>query len=658
MVGREPGADAGLEEGFGSSPPGGAGSFKAVSPSGILVESDLKLSRSLGFWHYVAINIGAIIGAGWLLSPLGAAAFDGTLSIASWVVASALVVFMALAYAYLAGLMPRTGAVVRYPQAAHGDLVGFSVGALYLLSIASLMPAEAVAVVSYASYYVPGLVRVATVLGQQVDVLTPKGMLLTLAIVAVIFLINYYGVKLVGGVSLALMVWKIAVPALVIASLLALAFDAHNLMLGGVTEASASNLSGAAAVLAAIPLTGIMYSLLGFRQAVEYGGEGRSSSKDVPKAVAASVALSAALFILLQVAFIGALRWSEVHPVETLPNGTTIVLSNVSVSPGNWTALARSNIAAAPLASELAIVGLGALSVLMIVDAWVSPLGNAIIQMGNLGRIVYGMAANGHLPRSFRSLNRYAVPGLGLAVALALGIAFLIPFPSWYAIGGFAVLTTLLTYVTGGTSLGAMLRGRRGFAAKAVAAAGAIAAAILAYWAGLIAMVPVFMAFVSVLAAYLLIRAADSGSPLLLGVSAAYAVAAVVVDYILATSVFYPLSSGLSVTPGSVIIALLAALVISTVSATAALAGFDLLGDLNTRSSIRSGYWYVFLVFAIFAVDAFGPYGLPSVFGDVRGLPFPLDLVAVVAVAAAAYAMSVRLSVAGKGEESGGPGGI
>jgi len=166
VVGREPGPKAGQGSPDGQSG-GGSRGFVSRSPPGQLVESDLKLSRSLGFWHYVSINIGAIIGAGWLLAPLGAAAFAGPLSIASWLVAAVLVIFMALAYAYLAGLAPRTGGVVRYPQMAHGDLVGFVTGVLYLLSISSLMPAEAIAVVSYASYYVPGLVTKATVLGPE-----------------------------------------------------------------------------------------------------------------------------------------------------------------------------------------------------------------------------------------------------------------------------------------------------------------------------------------------------------------------------------------------------------------------------------------------------------------------------------------------------------
>lgn len=641
----------------GQASPGGAGSFPAGVPSGHLVESDLRLSRSLGFWHYVAINVGAIVGAGWLLAPLGAAVYDGPLSIVSWIIASVLVLFMALAYAYLAYYMPRTGAVVRYPQATHGDLVGFTAGALYLLSIASLMPAEAVAIIYYASYYVPGLVQRGVALGQTVLVLTPKGMLLALAVVAAIFAINYYGVRLVGNVSLGLMVWKLGVPALIVGALLALAFSPRNLELSGVTQASQLNLGAAAAVLSAIPVTGIMYSLLGFRQAVEYGGEGRSSSRDVPRAVVVSVVISAALFVLLEVAFIGGIRWSETHPIRTLPNGTTIVLSNVSLTPGNWTALSTSNIAAAPLASELALVGLGALSILMIVDAWVSPLGNAIIQMGNLARIIYGMAANGHLPRSLRSLNRYAVPGVGLVVALALGVAFMLPFPSWYAIGGFAVLTTLLTYVTGGTSLGAISGGDVAVGAKVIGGLAAVAAALLAYWAGMVAMIPVFVAFLSALAAYTAIRAVSTRSPAVAAVSLAYTASVAIADYLLSAAVFYPLSVGSAASLGDVITPLMVSLVISAVSTAAALAGIYVLDETSARQ-IRAGSWYVALVFAIFAVDVFGPYGLPSLFNGVVGLRFPLDLLVVATAAAVTYAFSVKLSLTKAKEGGGGPGGI
>ena len=50
-----------------------------------------------------------------------------------------------------------------------------------------------------------------------------------------------------------------------------------------------------------------MFSLLGFEQAVQLGGEARNPAKDLPRAVILSILIGGALYILLQVAFIGAL---------------------------------------------------------------------------------------------------------------------------------------------------------------------------------------------------------------------------------------------------------------------------------------------------------------------------------------------------------------
>ncbi len=611
------------------------------------VEQDERLSRSLGFWQYVALNIGAIIGAGWLFASLGAASFAGGIeSLIAWAIDGVLVIFMALSYAYLAGLLPRSGAVVRYPQLVHGDLVGFTVGFLYMISIGSLLPAEAVAVVQYASYYIPGLVRTATVLGQPVVVPDTRGLLLALAIVALTYVVNYYGVRLVGSVSLGLMVWKVAVPLITIAALLVLAFKPSNLFLGGVTDASQDyHVTGLAAAMMAIPLTGIAYASLGFRQAIEYSGEGRSSGRDVPKAVVVSVLFSLAIFVLLQVAFVGAIDWSKIHPLATLSSGKTVILSNETLSPGSWAALSTSSIASAPIASELAMAGLGALNVLLIIDAWVSPLGNAIIQMGNLARIVYGVAANGHLPRRFSSLNRYAVPGIGLAMALGLGLLFLVPLPSWYAIGSYALLTTLLTYVTGGTVLGVLaVRVTHDRRYLIIALLGSVSAALLAYWAGVLAMMPVFATFVVALAAMLVIRARSLGDRRLMAVSITYAAVEAVLVGIMLTLDFYPLSSGLNVGIAEVEATFTIAIAGTAVATALALYAAHRLGNREMRAAVRSGAWYVGLIIGIMAVDALGPFGLAPLLGGDPPLAFPYDLIVMAAVAATAFAVSVLTS--------------
>ena len=59
-------------------------------------------------------------------------------------------------------------------------------------------------------------------------------------------------------------------------------------------------------ILLTLP-AGIIFSLLGFEQAVQLGGESANPGRDLPRAVILSILIGAALYILIQIAFIGAL---------------------------------------------------------------------------------------------------------------------------------------------------------------------------------------------------------------------------------------------------------------------------------------------------------------------------------------------------------------
>ena len=54
-----------------------------------------------------------------------------------------------------------------------------------------------------------------------------------------------------------------------------------------------------------------MFSYLGFRTAIDLGGESSNPGRHIPMAVIGSVLISAAIYILLQVAFLMALRPSD-----------------------------------------------------------------------------------------------------------------------------------------------------------------------------------------------------------------------------------------------------------------------------------------------------------------------------------------------------------
>ena len=80
----------------------------------------------------------------------------------------------------------------------------------------------------------------------------------------------------------------------------------------------------------------MVYSYLGFRQALEYGGEAKNPQRDIPRATIYSVMIAMVLYALLQVAFIGAIRWI---PAET-----------GSAAPGSW-----SLIPSEPIGSHLSL---------------------------------------------------------------------------------------------------------------------------------------------------------------------------------------------------------------------------------------------------------------------------------------------------------------
>ena len=125
------------------------GLLKLVSSTGTTatIESDKKLRRELSFRDLLMLSLGGIIGSGWLFAVLAASADAGPAVIVSWIVGGILVLFIALNYAEVSGMIPRTGAIVRYPHLSHGSYTGYILGWTYMLSAVTVPTIEAEAVV-------------------------------------------------------------------------------------------------------------------------------------------------------------------------------------------------------------------------------------------------------------------------------------------------------------------------------------------------------------------------------------------------------------------------------------------------------------------------------------------------------------------------------
>lgn len=254
--------------------------------------SDRQLRRDLGFQQLFFLSFGSIIGSGWLFATLsaGAGAVAGPAALVSWLIAAVLVIFIALNYAEVAAMIPRSGGVVRYPHLTHGGYLGFVMSWAFMLSVVSTTAVEALAVVTYAAGYVRDWIGVdlTTTVG-GVAILTGPGIVLAVLLMVFFFLVNVFGVKFFGEFNRWASWWKTIIPILTFV-LLFFAFNASNFTAyGGFAPRGADNAFNAIAV------GGIIFSFLGFRQALNFGGEARNPQRDVLAAVVLSAIVDGAV---------------------------------------------------------------------------------------------------------------------------------------------------------------------------------------------------------------------------------------------------------------------------------------------------------------------------------------------------------------------------
>ena len=177
------------------------------------------------------------------------------------------------------------------------------------------------------------------------------------------------------------MIWKILVPVATVILIMTHAFHTSNFTAGGGFMPF-----GVKGIFIALPL-GVVFALEGFEQAAQLAGEARNPKRDVPIAVVGSMLMGAALYIALEVCFIGAVNPANVAHNWLTPFGDT-------GSFGPYYTLATS-------------VGLGWLGIVLIIDALISPGGTALVYLtAHLPAVV--LAGAGALPAAGLRQHRQA----------------------------------------------------------------------------------------------------------------------------------------------------------------------------------------------------------------------------------------------------------
>ena len=392
--------------------------------------SPQTLRRSLGLRSLTLAVVTSTIGSGWLFAPLYASRFAGSASLLAWLVGGLMAFGLALVFAELGSLVPSSGALAQIPLLSHGRWAGFIGGWCAWIAYLTLPTIEVLAMVQYLASRLPWL----TADAGQGQVLSAAGLAIAGLLLLLMAWINLAGISWLARWIDGLTSWKLVVPLLVSLSLMLSAGHWGNLS----TPASASSpqLSG---LLSAIGGGGILFSLLGFRTAMDLAGEARDPQRNVPLAMGLGLALSLAIYLVLQLAFLVAV------PPQDLEHG--------------WGALQLSA-HGGPLVALATGLGMGWVVVLLLSDAVISPGATAMTYMGVSARVAWMMGRLNLLPAAMGTLNRQAVPAVALLWSLVIGMVMLLGGPSWQGVVSFLTATLVIALAVGPVSLLALRQQR------------------------------------------------------------------------------------------------------------------------------------------------------------------------------------------------------
>jgi len=391
--------------------------------------SPSSIRRDVGPFALMLTGLGSIIGSGWLFGAWRAAGLAGPGAVWAWVLGAAIIMTIALTYAELGAMFPESGGMVRYSHYSHGSLVGFIGAWANWIAIASVIPVEAEASVQYmASWPWQWAQDLYIHMPNGAGELTPIGLAIAAVLVVIYFLFNYWSVKLFARSNTAITVFKLVVPAATGLALIASGFHSENFAVGIHGGPHATDF---AAVLTAVATAGIVFSFNGFQSPVNLAGEAHNPGKSIPFAVLGSIVLATIVYLILQVAYIGAV------PPDLL-------------AKAGWHGIDFRS----PFAELAIIVNLNWLAILLYADAFISPSGTGMTYTATTARMLYGMERNGTLPAVLGRVHpKWGVPRPAMWVNLVVAFLFLFFFRGWGTLAAVISVATIISYLTGPVSV-------------------------------------------------------------------------------------------------------------------------------------------------------------------------------------------------------------
>lgn len=375
----------------------------------------MALQRSIGVVGLTFVGVSGVLGSGWLFAPLLAANYAGPAAIVAWVLCGIAVLLLALTFAEVCGRLPVAGGLGRIPFFTHGRLVAAAMGWTAWIGYLVAAPIEVAVMIQYLAGPFPVLEDPGA--DHQLSTL---GIIVAVAMLAFVTMLNALGVAFFARLNTGLTWFKLGVPVLVGVLIILDRFQMANF-----TDHPSFAPMGMHGIFSAIATGGVVFAFIGFRHAIDMAGEATRPHITVPMALCFTVVICLVIYLLLQLAFIGA-------------------LSEADLAKG-WQKISFTD-QLGPLGAIALALGMFWLSVLVLAGAVVAPFGGALVATGSNARLGLALAHNGFFPSLFTRLSLRDVPLNALLLNFSIGVAafLFLPFEELLALNG-AALTFSLT---------------------------------------------------------------------------------------------------------------------------------------------------------------------------------------------------------------------
>jgi basic amino acid/polyamine antiporter, APA family len=268
--------------------------------------------RQLNLFDLSMIVVSLTIGMGIFRTPVVAAARAGTVGIffLAWALGGVIALCGALTYAEIGSRYPVTGAYYKIFSLGYHPSLAFSINCIELVSNAGSTALVGVVGAEYIGHFfytgpVPPIFRGG----------------ITAAAVGVFYIINLMGLKMSSRVQNMLMMIKL----LLIVLLLASVFGTHPL---AVPVSAAGDTGGAAATggghffdffrAVGFALVAVSFSYGGYQQTINFGGEVKDASRIVPRGIGIGIAIIISLYLLINLAYVKVIGFHNLQHADSI----------------------------------------------------------------------------------------------------------------------------------------------------------------------------------------------------------------------------------------------------------------------------------------------------------------------------------------------------